>query len=246
MPPSSILTGIGLILFTGIAFTRTTKHQIRNWQFAGCLCSITHYLALGLLTPAGINSISMAINLALGTRDKTTDIPKWILPVSILTYIAVAIFTWKDWTSTLPTTAQIVGAIGTYYKNPKTVIATKVATEPLWLIFNTINAAWFPFFASCALILGGSIRLTNGTPTIASALIPADFWTSTYEKWNKVNQSENPDWNRFIQTELWKSYLTGQLIQPLFIQMSIPAGSLGVKEILKRLNNILEKSKATT
>ena len=152
-----------MVACLGIAFSRKTKHGIRNWGTAVGIFAALHYWSAGLDTAAWSNVLSMVATWALGTRDTKTKVPIWIFISFVLGNILVVTLTWAGPQSTLPGAAQILGLITIWFKNPRTVIITRMCVEPIWVVYNIIGLTIYGLAASTALLLGGWYRLTHNT-----------------------------------------------------------------------------------
>lgn len=154
-----IITGVALVVLTGIAFSRKSKASIRFWATASSLSSCVHYGVAGLWTPTGISILGTCSTWILGGRDTKRNVPISFLFLFLAINAAIVVWTWIGWTSLLPATAGMAGLGAIYLKTPRAALTAKLCIEPLWLYYNVQHSAWFAMFASIALISGTSLRL---------------------------------------------------------------------------------------
>lgn len=155
------ISGILMVLCLGIAFSRETKHAIRNWSTLMAIIAAVHYYTAGLHTAAGANIIAIIATWTLGSRDNETKVSVWVLLGFAMATVILILGTWAGPQSLLPGVAQLLGLVTIWFKTPKVVIATRLCVEPLWIWYNILGSAFYGLAASIAMLSGGIFRIVR-------------------------------------------------------------------------------------
>lgn len=147
---------VGVIIYS---YLQTNKHRIRNATTTSSLLSSAYYATGGLWTGTALKLFSATVNWTLGTRDKTTEVPKKYLLGCISIYCILSYLCWEGPTTLIILLGQILNTIRIYIKDPYKVQLATLGIVPIFSTYNTITGMYWGVAIDTASIITVSYRL---------------------------------------------------------------------------------------